>query len=264
MIHYAVATREMDQIMSRLHRLFDIRITFFDMQEHELEYFHVKPMTPFCSQFRRNKKNARLCMECDRQHLAEAKRLRDVHIYHCHSGLIEGIVPLYDRRNIYLGAIVFGQLRDRQEKSRAEWTAALKTHYRKLPVYTVEKAADIGHVLKCVSESIIDSELIHYQNKPWVKKIEDYIEMHLTEKITIEQLAAHIRKSPSYIAHHFRNEFGHTPQQYIMKRRMEEAKILLENGTNVQTAADRLGFYDAFHFSKAFKRYWKKTPSDCC
>jgi AraC-like DNA-binding protein len=27
-----------------------------------------------------------------------------------------------------------------------------------------------------------------------------------------------------------------------------------------QTAAERLGFYDAFHFSKTFKRFWKKPP----
>jgi transcriptional regulator GlxA family with amidase domain len=25
----------------------------------------------------------------------------------------------------------------------------------------------------------------------------------------------------------------------------------------------QLGFYDAFHFSKTFKRYWKKPPSAC-
>ncbi len=54
MIPYAIATAEMDELMSRLHRLFDIRITFFDMQEHELEYFHVKLMSLFCTALRRS------------------------------------------------------------------------------------------------------------------------------------------------------------------------------------------------------------------
>ena len=34
----------------------------------------------------------------------------------------------------------------------------------------------------------------------------------------------------------------------------------LENGQSVQQTAERLGFYDAFHFSKAFKRFWGEPP----
>jgi AraC-like DNA-binding protein len=263
MIEYAIATAEMDRIMSRLHRLFGIRITFFDMQEHELKYFHVKPMSGFCSALRKNKALDVLCNACDRVHLSEAKQTRDVHIYHCHAGLIEGMVPLYDRRNIYLGAIVFGQLRDPARDGDPEWSSALKKRYAGLPVYTVEKARDVGHLLKCVSESIIDNELIRYRNKPWAEKLESYIEKHLHEKITAGQLAESIGRSASFVAHHFATEFGQTPQQYVLRRRMEEAKLMLENGMSVQNTAKRLGFCDAFYFSKTFKRHWNKPPSAC-
>jgi len=64
-------------------------------------------------------------------------------------------------------------------------------------------------------------------------------------------------------ANHFATEFGTAPRQHILKQRMEEAKILLENGSSVQATAERLGFYDAFHFSKTFKRFWEKPPSAC-
>lgn len=261
MIEYAIATKEMDEIMSRLHRLFDIRITFFDMQEHELEEFHVKPMSAFCSSFRRKKERDTLCANCDLINLEEAKRLQEVHIYQCHSGLIEGIVPLYDRKGIYLGAIVFGQLRDVNLPAHDDWSPSSKKLYDKLPTYTVEKARDIGHILKCVSESMIDRELISYRNKPWADALENYIETHLHEKITAAHLSKVAERSPSFVAHHFESEFGKTPRQYILKRRMEEARIMLENGKRVQSTADQLGFYDAFHFSKTFKRYWKKPPS---
>lgn len=261
MIKYAIATKEMDQVMSRLHRLFDIRITFFDMQEHELEYFHVKPMSPFCAAFRCKQEQTAMCTECDKTHLEEAKRLGDVHIYHCHNGLIEGMVPLYNRRGIYLGAIVFGQLRDSAQKPIPDWSPALKRLYEKLPIYTVEKARDVGHLLKCVSEFMIDNELVRYRNKPWAESLENYIEAHLREKITTGHLAEEVEKSASFVAHHFESEFGKTPRQYILMRRMEEARIMLESGKSVQKTAEQLGFYDAFHFSKTFKRFWKKPPS---
>jgi AraC-like DNA-binding protein len=144
---------------------------------------------------------------------------------------------------------------------RPEMPPLLKKLYSKLPACSVEKATDIGHLLKCVSESIIDAELIRYRNKAWVEKLETHIESNLHEKITTGQLAATVGRSASFVAHHFEREFGQTPRQYILKRRMEEAKILLESGTSVQAAAGRLGFYDAFHFSKTFKRYWGKPPS---
>lgn len=260
MIQYAIATHDMDQIMSRLHRLFDIRITFFDMQAHELERFHVKPMSPFCTRLRRKKASAAQCRLCDQAHLAEAKRRHDVLIYHCHSGLIEGIVPLYDHKHIYLGAIVFGQLRDPAQPPRPEWSPALKTLYRHLTPYTIEKARDVGHLLKCVSESIINAELVRSRSKAWAEKVDHYIETRLHGKITTAQLADAISRSTSFVAHHFESEFGATPRQYILKRRMEEARTMLENGRTVQETASRLGFYDAFHFSKTFKRFWKKPP----
>lgn len=260
MIQYAIVTKEMDQVMSRLHRLFDIRITFFDMQEHELEYFHVKPMSLFCSTLRRKKDRDVQCTICDKAHLAEAKRLCDVLIYHCHSGLIEGMVPLYDRKGIYLGAIVFGQLRDPAQAPDVDWPLSLKSLYKQLPAYSVEKACDVGHLLKCVSESIINKELIRYRNQAWAEKLETHINNHLHEKITTDHLATAVGRSPSFVAHHFEGEFGQTPRQYILERRMEKAKIMLENGMSVQDTAHRLGFYDAFHFSKTFKRFWKKSP----
>jgi AraC-like DNA-binding protein/ligand-binding sensor protein len=261
MIKTAIETREMDEVMSRLHRLFDIRITFFDVQEDEHRDFHIKPMSSFCDALRLSpEKNAR-CIACDRKHLAEAKQMRDVHIYHCHAGLIEGIVPLYDRRNIYLGAIVFGQLRDPALQPGDRWPERQKNRYLNLPPCPLEKARDIGHLLKLVSESMIDRELIRRQSNPWAAKLDSYIEQRLQEKITTADLARQIGKSASFITHHFPLEFGSTPRQYILKRRMEEARLMLENGASVQDTAARLGFYDAFHFSKTFKRFWNQPPS---
>jgi len=260
MKRYDIALREMDQVMSRLRRILDIRITFFDMQERELKRLHVKPMSRFCTAFRKRKPYGAQCVLCDKTHLAEAKRLREVIIYHCHTGLIEGMVPLYARKGVYLGAIVFGQLRDSAHPPRANLSPSLKTLYLKLPAYTIEKAEDIGYLLKYVSESMIDNELIRYRNRVWAESVETYITAHLREKITIRRLAAVVGRSASFVAHRFESEFGRTPRQYFLKCRMEEAKHMLQNANNVQETAAQLGFYDAFHFSKTFKRFWGKPP----
>jgi AraC-like DNA-binding protein len=66
--------------------------------------------------------------------------------------------------------------------------------------------------------------------------------------------------TPDPFPHHFRSEFGLSPKQYIQRRRLDEARVLLETGETVQRTAARLGFHDAFHFSKAFRARWGKPP----
>lgn len=258
---YTLSAGELDRIMGLLYRLLDVRITYFDMQEYELGELKTKPMSAYCLERRQDPKFREQCRRCDHQHLETAKAARDVHIYHCHSGLLEGIVPLYDNRNIYLGAIVFGQLRD----ATRGVPLALKGHarrlFQRLPTRSIEQVKDIGYLLKFVSEYIIDREVIRYRNKPWAETLEDYIEKNLPTKIGLQDLGKAIGKSTTFISHHFPSEFGQSPRQYILRRRMEEAKTMIQNGASVQEAAERLGFYDPFHFSKAFKKHWNCPPS---
>ena len=115
MNEYVIQTEEMNRIMELLFHVLDIRITFFDLREEEVASFHIKEMSSFCREHRKDPLFHARCVECDRLNLARAKQLRDVHIYCCHAGLLEGIVPLYNRRGSYLGAIVYGQLANRKK-----------------------------------------------------------------------------------------------------------------------------------------------------
>ncbi|MEI6168199.1 MAG: helix-turn-helix domain-containing protein [bacterium] len=261
MTRYTLSTEELDRIMGLLYRLMDVRITFFDMQEYELGRFKAKPMSPYCSERRKNHEFLQKCRQCDHLHLQSAKDIRDVHIYHCHSGLLEGIVPLYDNRNIYLGAIVFGQLRDAGKPPPAALRGRARTLFLRLPERSREQVMDIGYLLKYVSEYIIGREMIRYRNKPWAETLEEFIEKNLAAKLGLSTLGQAIGKSTTFISHHFQSEFGQSPRQYILRRRMEEAKLMLQNGLSVQDTAEHLGFYDPFHFSKAFKKYWSLAPS---
>ena len=43
---------------------------------------------------------------------------------------------------------------------------------------------------------------------------------------------------------------------------MKIAKYLLQGGDKVYEVAEKLGFYDAYHFSKVFKKHFNKSPSE--
>ena len=260
MLKYVVQTEKMNEVMNLLFRVLDIRITFFDLQESELDYFEIKQMSPFCHYYRTTDPVfEQKCIECDCKHLLTAKRTKNVHVYHCHAGLLEGIVPLYDKRKIYLGSIVFGQLRDK-EKEYKSTSKKEKEMLKKTRFISMQEVRDIGELLKHIGESIIESEIIKYKNKPWTERVEDYIANHLNGKLTLARLAKYIDRSPSFISQNFPKEFGVPLKSYILKQKMKQAKDLLENGKSVKQTAFELGFYDEFHFSKKFKSYYSKPP----
>lgn len=259
MLNYITRYPDLDKIMGLLYRILDIRITFFDMQGYEQETFNIKEMSEFCTQFRNRKENDEKCIACDFKHLRFAKEARTNHVYHCHKGLLEGVIPLYDRHQIYLGAIVFGQLRDVDFDFESTDPEEEKLYFQ-LKTFSLKEMDDIALLLKLVSEYIIENEIIKYKNKPWVERIDNYIKQNLDQNITIKRMAAEIGRSPSFLSHNFPREFGMSPKQFILKEKMIKAKEKLEEGESVRNTALDLGFYDEFHFSKTFKSYWQLPP----
>ena len=69
--------------------------------------------------------------------------------------------------------------------------------------------------------------------------------------------------SPFYVSKIFKSETGDAPIQHLIKIRLEKAKELLEQGKalSVQEAAAMVGYDDAYHFSKLFKKRFGITPT---
>ena len=68
--------------------------------------------------------------------------------------------------------------------------------------------------------------------------------------------------SSYYISKLFKNETGDTPINYLIRLRMKKAGELLEEDPtlSIQTVAAAVGYEDAYHFSKLFKKYYGLSP----
>lgn len=97
-----------------------------------------------------------------------------------------------------------------------------------------------------------------------VGRIIDYFEEHYCEKISLEHIAENMYLSPFYISKIFKSETGDTPIRYLINIRLEKAKQLLEDGhrRSIQEIAAMVGYDDAYHFSKLFKKRYGITPSE--
>ena len=77
---------------------------------------------------------------------------------------------------------------------------------------------------------------------------------------SVEKIADYLKLNRKYIARVFKEKTGSTIQEYLISKRMEEAKKLLKKGYGVSESAYMSGYNDAFNFSKAFKKRFGISP----
>lgn len=90
----------------------------------------------------------------------------------------------------------------------------------------------------------------------------NYIDHSYGEEISISQLAKDMKTDRHHLSRIFKKEFGITMQDYLITKRLHEAKKLLKAGFNVTQTAFAVGYKDPFVFSKAFKKKYGVAPKE--
>jgi AraC-like DNA-binding protein len=96
-----------------------------------------------------------------------------------------------------------------------------------------------------------------------VNTVISYITENYMNEISLESISRNMYLSPVYISKVFKEETGDSPINYLIKTRLSKAKEILElGGISIKTAAKTVGYHDAYHFSKLFKKHYGYPPSD--
>lgn len=96
----------------------------------------------------------------------------------------------------------------------------------------------------------------------YVELAMEYIRSHFQEDLTVAKLAQYVGLNRSYLTTVFQNTINMSPQQYLMRFRMEwAAGMLCEDKLTVGEIARSCGYPDPLTFSKAFKRTLGVTPT---
>ena len=82
-----------------------------------------------------------------------------------------------------------------------------------------------------------------------------YIDLHFKEALTLDQLADEVHMNKYYLSHAFKREYGVSPINYMISRRIEESKYLLaETDLSLSQISQLLGFSSLSYFSQVFRR----------
>jgi len=89
-----------------------------------------------------------------------------------------------------------------------------------------------------------------------------FIERNCLRPLTLEAVAAAVRRSPTYVTTALTKATGRSAVQWIVSGRMAEARrLLLHSDARIEIVAERVGYADATHFIRMFRREHGVTPA---
>jgi len=118
------------------------------------------------------------------------------------------------------------------------------------------------HLLKNYSTANLKQENTHGGLSGYrLRRVKEFINANLEEDLSLAEIAAASDLSQYHFARAFRTSTGLTPQQYLMRQRVERAKELLANDNlPIVEISLRTGFKNQSHFTTLFRKFTKLTP----
>lgn len=127
------------------------------------------------------------------------------------------------------------------------------------------QAAIIGNtitLLTLMGRSIQErtASVLKAEKPDLLNEVMTYIELHLNERITLEETAKHFYVSISTISQLFRQKMGTSFYRCVTQRRLIAAKVRIGNGESLEDVSRAVGFADYSSFYRAFKKEYGITP----
>jgi len=95
------------------------------------------------------------------------------------------------------------------------------------------------------------------------KRVVEFIQEHLAEEISLTALAELVDLSLYHFARAFKQSFGTPPHHYLMARRMDLARSLLQSpALSVTQIGIQIGFRETSSFTRAFRKFIGLTPTE--
>ena len=134
---------------------------------------------------------------------------------------------------------------------------------------SVYHAKNLKNIKRKLDNAIVDAHIKQEYSgeaenvKNLLQPAIQYINEHKNESLPITKMAALCHISPSYFSKLFSRDMGETYSSYLLRTRVKWAKDLLQTtNKNINEIAFALGFSDAGHFIRSFKKYEGTTPAN--
>ncbi|WNR46055.1 response regulator [Paenibacillus roseipurpureus] len=117
------------------------------------------------------------------------------------------------------------------------------------------------HVTELLFEDLSQSMAAGKNNV--VQELQNFVNVHLGEDVTLQALADHVHLHPVYLSKIFKTETGENLSDYIIRLKMERASYLLQHSSDkIYEICNKIGYQNSSYFIKLFRKYYGVTPQE--
>src|ERR1700719_4763695 len=96
-----------------------------------------------------------------------------------------------------------------------------------------------------------------------LRRIRELVHAKMEDELSLDEMAQSVGLSTAHFARMFRKSTGQTPHQFVLRRRLERAKLMLRApDARVLDVAVACGFKTQQHFAQVFRDVWGVSPTE--
>lgn len=265
-----VFQRDIRGVLDHFSRLMKVRFCFLSADGRELEVGGHLPHCRFCRLVRHRLGLSERCSECDRRGWQRATQSDGAVWYRCHAGMVDGCMAVRSGLRV-LGYMMVGQFRTRASCSPAVRALAgrdgarveIDRAFAEAPLYTRAQVRDIMGLFTVLVNFIVSQRLIAVRSLDPLDPLLTYLAEHPRETLSTGDAARLLHRSPSSLAHIFKEATGTSFLQHQIAHKLKMADDLFRTrpGTTVRETAFELGFSDPYYFSRLYRRHRGRPPT---
>jgi AraC-like DNA-binding protein/ligand-binding sensor protein len=238
---------------------------------------YAAPLTRFCACVRKDLCLLPQCISQDRSAARRSEKMDRPLVYFCHAGLCEAIMPIKIDANC-IGYAQIGQFRsgsaDRGELDIPPEIIAgcekagvskkdIKEAWLELPYYDEGATRNMIDMFFVLVNFVVMRKFINIRHPDLVEKISQWLEEHLAEPFSLDEMANDIGRCRSTIQHTIKKYYNISFKQLCLLKRIRRFETLVstEPSLSVSETVYRIGYEDPLYFSRLYKKIRHITPS---
>jgi AraC family transcriptional regulator len=199
-----------------------------------------------------------ICLDVSKEMIMEVLsfKFENFHLFEDFLFEKEWVIQKYEGQNSLFGKLLF-QLSHKIKQSNFDENYMNKALFFNIAECIVEDQNKVFHDFKKLNA------VKHQTNGRLFNFIHDakcFMDAHFLEKVNINAIAKEAKLSEYHFIRLFKSVFQITPYHYIIQKRLNLGKELLENKISVSDVSSLLGYTDVPAFSKSFKQKFGVSP----
>ena len=192
-----------------------------------------------------------------------------------HSVFAEGDT-MYKRATVlfdesFIPPEIFSDFKERGEAEPISTDTALGAAAERLRAVFLAEAAPDKKYIPLVKSILTEMVYLYTYRRgaekreklhPTVKLVTEYIDSHIAERITLDDIASSLFISKSSISHLFREEMKISVKQYVLHKKLGIAVGLIEDGKLLTEVAETVGYENYANFYRMYKKITGKSPRE--